>query len=78
MALKIPLTYNTEKLNEFFKKISPTIKYFGYVFWVGLIIYFFYKSLKSENNFSLFFSMALLGMLLNEIYNKWKINRKKI
>tara|TARA_Y100000310_G_C20169536_1_gene572996 strand:+ start:107 stop:337 length:231 start_codon:yes stop_codon:yes gene_type:complete len=76
MALEIPFTYNSEKTNNFFKTISPTIKYLGYAFWVGVIIYLFYNSLNSENNTYFIFSMVLLGMLLQDLYSKWRKNKK--
>jgi len=81
MPLEIPLTFDNKKINDFFKKFYSSRKVLGYLFWIGLIIYFFYRYIKFNNKYSFIFSMVLFGMLLREIYNKWrkiKINKKKL
>jgi len=77
MPLEIPLTFDSKKINNFFRKLWSSIKVFGYLIWIGLIIYFFYRYIKFDNNYSFIFSMVLLGILLREIYDKWKKKRKE-
>ena len=77
MALEIPLTFDSEKINNLFRKLWPLIKVFGYLIWVALIIHFYYRYLQSGNLYMLAIAIVLLGAIGEKIWAKWKANRKK-
>jgi len=72
MAIDIPLTFNSSKLNKFFEKL---IKLIILIVWITSIIYFFYNYNTNENYFSFMIAIMLLTSFVIQIIRFFK--RKK-
>ena len=76
MPLKVPLTYNSEKIKRINKKLIKVSIFFLWVFWIGLIIYLGYKYYSTKDVFYIFMVILFIWLSINWIREDYFKNKK--